>query len=220
SELAERYPHELSGGQQQRVALARALATRPHVILLDEPFSNQDTALRQRIREDVRRVLHRAGTSSILVTHDQEEAVNVADRLAIMNNGRLEQLGTPEELLHRPQTRFVAQFLGRNSFLAGMVRAGHVCTELGDLPLPAEGAPGERVEVLVRPGQVVLAGNEHGAAASVRDVQYLHGYPLYTLALPSGAQVQALLATPQPLRPGDRAMVTLRPEPPVLFPAT
>jgi iron(III) transport system ATP-binding protein len=218
SELADRYPHEVSGGQQQRVALARALAPRPHLILLDEPFSSQDTALRQRIREDVRSVLHASATASILVTHDQEEAINVADRLAIMNNGRLEQVGTPEALLACPRTRFVAEFLGLSRFVPGQVHEGRVRTELGDFPLPPKGAPAPIVDVLVRPAQIVL-GENAGPLAQVLAVEYLGGHPLYTLALPSGRRVLALLAQQRPLHVGERVAVRFRPQPLVMFPA-
>ncbi|MCH1927185.1 ABC transporter ATP-binding protein, partial [Shewanella sp. C31] len=115
----DRKPGELSGGQQQRIALARALAPGPKLVLLDEPFSSLDASLRATTREEVRKILKEAGTTAILVTHDQEEALSFADRLGVMRGGRLEQVGTPEEVYLRPKTPFVAQFLGRTNLLLG-----------------------------------------------------------------------------------------------------
>ncbi|MEX2574034.1 MAG: ABC transporter ATP-binding protein, partial [Balneolaceae bacterium] len=109
----DRSPSELSGGQQQRVALARAIAPKPQLVLLDEPFSNLDAILRDATRKEVRGILKKAGMSAVLVTHDQEEALSFADRIAVMNDGRIEQIGTPEEVYYKPKTKFVAQFLGR-----------------------------------------------------------------------------------------------------------
>ena len=116
-----KYPHELSGGQQQRVALARALAPQPHLLLLDEPFSNLDVELRERLSLEVRDILKAAGTTAILVTHDQHEAFAVADEIGIMNEGRIEQWDTPYNLYHRPANRYVADFVGQGVFLPGEV---------------------------------------------------------------------------------------------------
>ncbi len=139
--FSRRYPHQLSGGQQQRVALARALAPKPAIILLDEPFSNLDAALRGSTREEVRRILKETNTTTLLVTHDQEEALSFTDRLAVMRAGRLEQLGLPEEVYTRPRTAFVASFLGRTNLLRATGRGEVADTLLGTLPLtrPAEG---------------------------------------------------------------------------------
>lgn len=139
--FAGRYPHQLSGGQQQRVALARALAPQPEVVLLDEPFSNLDAALREATRQEVRGILRKAGMTALLVTHDQEEALAFADRIAVMRAGRLEQLGEPEEVYKRPRTAFVAKFLGRTNLLHGNGRGSFAETELGPVPLsrPGEG---------------------------------------------------------------------------------
>ena len=137
-----RYPHQLSGGQQQRVALARALAPRPEVILLDEPFSNLDAGLREATRDDVRRILADTRTTAILVTHDQEEALAFADRLAVMRSGKLEQIGRPEDVYSRPRTAFVASFLGRTNLLRAEGRGEVAETPLGQVPLvrPATGS--------------------------------------------------------------------------------
>ena len=121
SGLGHRFPHQISGGQQQRVALGRALAPRPVVVLLDEPFSNLDAAMRGQMRREVQSILRREGATAILVTHDQHEALSFADRVAVMNQGSLEQVGTPEDIFSRPATSFVATFVGHASFLPGRV---------------------------------------------------------------------------------------------------
>lgn len=219
TELAERYPDELSGGQQQRVALARALATRPRLLLLDEPFSNLDSSLLRSLREDVRAILRQSGTTAILVSHDQEEAINMGDRLAVMNRGRLEQLDIPEEILQRPVNRFVAGFIGYNRFIPGRVEGDRVHTELGDFPLPPNAPPTRAVDVLLRPNELHLSENGAVTHGQVHAVQYLGGQPLCTLTLPSGVQVQALLRDSVPLKRGDRAGIRFEPSPLVLFPA-
>lgn len=133
--LERRRPDQLSAGQQQRVALARALAPRPNTLLLDEPLSALDAAIRERLREELRETQRRLGITTILVTHDQEEAMAIADRVAVMNDGRLEQVGTPWELYHQPRTRFVAGFIGRGNFLSGQVdAAGALFPGLGRIP--------------------------------------------------------------------------------------
>ncbi|MDZ7716233.1 MAG: ABC transporter ATP-binding protein [Balneolaceae bacterium] len=151
----DRSPNELSGGQQQRVALARAIAPKPKLILLDEPFSNLDAMLRETTRKEVRSILKKAGMSALLVTHDQEEALSFADRIAVMNNGKIEQIGTPEEVYYKPETKFVAQFLGRtNLFYAEATGGREVATQLGPLSLN-EDATG-RVLCSIRPEHLTL----------------------------------------------------------------
>jgi iron(III) transport system ATP-binding protein len=134
-DYAERYPHQLSGGQQQRVALARALVYSPSVLLLDEPFSNLDAKLRERARAWVKELQGRLGLTTIFVTHDQDEALSMSDRVAVMSGGRVQQIGTPEEIYRRPSNRFVAEFVGRVNLLSGTVAAaerGRVAIELVD----------------------------------------------------------------------------------------
>ena len=159
------YPHQLSGGQQQRVALARALATRPSLVLLDEPFSSLDAAMRFDVRADVARVLTETGTTAVLVTHDQDEALSLADRVAVLRDGRVAQSAGPEELYAAPLDPSLARFVGDANILEGTVRAGMVQTALGVLAL-GEQAPAlreaERVLVLVRPEQVQLRGAQDG----------------------------------------------------------
>lgn len=149
-----RYPHQLSGGQQQRVALARALAPQPSVILLDEPFSNLDAVLRAQMRAEVQEILRRAGATGILVTHDYRDAFAICDRVGVLHQGRLEQVGTPEELFHRPATPFVASFVAQATLLRGRVVAnGQLCvaTPLGNLPCPFQCPVGREVTVCLRP---------------------------------------------------------------------
>lgn len=135
----DRNPSELSGGQQQRVALARAIAPKPKLVLLDEPFSNLDAILRDSTRKEVRSILKKAGMSALLVTHDQEEALSFADRIAVMNDGKIEQIGTPEEVYYKPKTKFVAQFLGRtNLFHANATGGSEITTQLGPMRINAD----------------------------------------------------------------------------------
>lgn len=138
-DLKHRFPAELSGGQRQRVALARAIAPEPSLVLLDEPFSNLDALLRIGTRKEVRSVLKKSGMSALLVTHDQEEALSFADRIAVMNEGRIEQVGTPEEVYYRPATEFVAQFLGQTNILKANAAGGReIMTPLGLIGLDRE----------------------------------------------------------------------------------
>ena len=151
----DRTPHHLSGGQQQRVALARALAPKPELLLLDEPFSNLDALLRQTTRQEVRALLKDNGLSAVLVTHDQEEALSFADRVAVMRQGRIEQVGTPEEVYYQPRTLFVAQFLGRTNLLMSDADGTEADTPIGRLPLNREASG--RVLVSLRPEHLTLA---------------------------------------------------------------
>jgi iron(III) transport system ATP-binding protein len=152
----DRRPDNLSGGERQRVALARSLAPEPAVLLLDEPFSNLDVRLRVAMREEVRDILKRAGVTAVSVTHDQEEALSISDRVAVMNGGHVAQVGSPEGIFQHPGSRFVASFLGQASFLGAEIRpdcieTGIGCLEDDDLAGPIDAYDGSRVEVLVRP---------------------------------------------------------------------
>ncbi|QLH76766.1 ABC transporter ATP-binding protein [Halosimplex rubrum] len=170
----EDYPGELSGGQKQRVALARSLAPEPDVLLLDEPLSNLDVSLRVSMREEIRRIIDETGVTAIWVTHDQEEALSVADRVGIMNDGRLRQVGRPERIFERPASRFVASFLGRTGFLSGERQADTVATDLGridaDRIADLDAVQGETVDVLVRPDDLratpTTEGEAHGRITS------------------------------------------------------
>jgi iron(III) transport system ATP-binding protein len=162
---ADRFPHELSGGERQRVALARAMAPEPALVLLDEPFSSLDASLRAGLRREVELILRDAEATALLVTHDQEEALSLADRLAIMREGRIVQVGGPEEVYVQPASRWAAQFVGEVNVLAGVAHGSGVETELGvfDLRAPASGS----VHVAVRPEQLELRADHHGNAEVV-----------------------------------------------------
>ncbi len=183
---AERYPHELSGGQQQRVALARALAPRPRVILLDEPFNGLDPDLRPQMRREVATILRLLGTAAVLVTHDQEEALGIADKIAVIRNGELQQVGTPEDIYYSPTTTFVANFVGHADFIPGLVSGCVLQTEIGVFPCPRELAPGP-VTVMIRHEAVM--SKPGGILATVEEREFLGGEILYRLRLPSGATI-------------------------------
>jgi iron(III) transport system ATP-binding protein len=159
--LGHRYPHELSGGQQQRVALARALAPSPEIVLLDEPWSNIDPLLRGTMRDELATILRRIGVTVVLVTHDREEAFSLADRIALMRDGKIVQEGTPEELYLAPADRWTAEFVGAGNFLPGRVDGGLVETLLGRFAV-ANGAAASDVEVLIRPELLELAVDPEG----------------------------------------------------------
>ena len=186
--FAHRMPGELSGGQQQRVALARALAPAPAVVLLDEPFSGLDAALRTEVRGEVRRLLKRAGVSALLVTHDQDEALSVADRVAVMRDGRIEQIGTPEAVYLAPASRWVGAFLGEIDVLEGEVRDGAVATVLGSVPA---GAQQGAVDVLIRPESVAVTRDGSGARATVTQREYFGHDQLLELTMEDGTVLRS-----------------------------
>jgi iron(III) transport system ATP-binding protein len=215
--LGDRYPHELSGGQQQRVALARALAPEPGIVLLDEPFSNLDADLRERVRGDVRVILQTAGASAVFVTHDQEEAFDIADRIAVMNRGCIEQLGRPEEIYHTPETRFVADFVGDADFLPADVTSDGLATELGTFPLgDATVEPGP-AEIMLRPEDLELSPARRSDGALVAGRRFQGPLSLTTVRLPSGRQVTSAHSSQTIFAPGDRVAVRFRPDHLVLF---
>jgi iron(III) transport system ATP-binding protein len=202
---AERFPHELSGGERQRVALARALAPEPEVVLLDEPFSNLDASLRAGLRREVELILREAEATALLVTHDQEEALSLADRLAVMREGSLVQVGTPEEVYARPAGRWAAQFVGEVNVLAGVVRSGGVETELGtfDLERPASGT----VHVAVRPEQLELRADARGGNAEVVEREFRGHDVLYRLRHEGGRTVLVQLPSLELHEVGARVFV-------------
>jgi iron(III) transport system ATP-binding protein len=194
----EKYPEELSGGQQQRVALARSLAPEPRLLLLDEPFSNLDVDLRVEMREEVRRILKEAGVTAISVTHDQEEAMSISDRVAVMYDGQLEQVDTPERVFQHPRSRFVASFLGHAAFLAGTVDGDLVRTGLGSVSmdrihgLTAE-YDGSDIDVLVRPDDIAARAAANGEGnGRVVNRRYLGPTVLYRVELDSGDTIGAM----------------------------
>jgi iron(III) transport system ATP-binding protein len=206
----DRMPYELSGGQQQRVALARALAPEPEIVLLDEPFSNLDAALRSRVRTEVRQILNDAHATAILVTHDQEEALSLADRVAVMWDGRIVQVASPEELYLRPANRTVASFVGDAQFVDGMSNGRRVRCVLGELPAigPFDGP----VDVMIRPEILRLTPpteENHANATVITRLFYGHDQ-LMRLELDSGAEVNARLGAYGGIRTGDRVHVGVR----------
>lgn len=203
--LARRYPHELSGGQQQRVALARTLAPAPELVLLDEPFSNLDAAMRVEMRQEVRRLLRQAGAAAILVTHDQEEAMVMADRLAVMGRGELIQSGPPDEIYRRPASAFVASFLGRSNLLRGEAHGSAVSTLLGSLALasPAQGP----TTIAVRPEQIRLVADPE-AAATVEVREFRGHDQLYRVRLGDTA-LMVISADTGALREGERVRLEI-----------
>lgn len=179
-DLGERMPHDLSGGQQQRVALARALAPSPDILLLDEPFSNLDAALRAQVRAEVRAILRETGTTCLFVTHDQEEALSFADEVAVLLDGRIMQIATPRTLYQQPVSREVAAFVGEANFLPGQAAGDTVSCALGHLPIlftvPATQGPAYGpVDVLIRPEMLWLSRDIHSPAAHVSWIEY-YGY--------------------------------------------
>jgi iron(III) transport system ATP-binding protein len=220
--LGDRMPHELSGGQQQRVAVARALAPRPPLVLLDEPFSALDAGLRADVRRDVREALRADGATAVLVTHDQAEALSMADQVAVMREGRILQSGTPAQVYGQPVDAWVGDFVGEAVLLPAAVRDGVAATALGDLTVapPALGdltvaaAGSDAGTVLVRPEQVeVLAAPGAGAVTATVDRQDFFGHDaLLALRLDDGTRVVARifdLAAPG-LLPGQRVGVRVR----------
>lgn len=195
---AESRPSELSGGQKQRIALARSLAPEPEILLLDEPFSNLDVDLRVEMREEVRQILKEAGVTGISVTHDQEEAMSISDRVVVMNEGRLMQVGQPEMVFQHPESRFVAGFLGHASFLSGYVADDLVETSLGVIGRDRiHGLAPEydrtKIDVLVRPDDVLVRPAEDGETdGRVTYRRYLGPTVLYRVELENGDTVEAM----------------------------
>ena len=214
-----RFPHQLSGGQQQRVALARALAPSPRLLLLDEPFSNLDIELRERLGQELRGLLKAAGTTALLVTHDQHEAFAIADEIGIMADARIQQWDSAYDLYHRPKNRFVADFVGQGAFLPGTVQGGHLirmelglldspepirCTEHGDLCDVGCG-----VDVLLRPDDVVH-DDASPVTAEVLARTFRGAEFLYTLRLASGQTVLSLVPSHHNHAIGERIGIRLQ----------
>ena len=214
--VAVRFPHELSGGQQQRAALARALAPGPTVVLLDEPFSSLDAGLREDTGRAVRRALRATGATAVLVTHDQGEALSLADHVAVMRDGRLVQNDVPDTVYRRPADAGVASFVGGAVLLPGTLRGSVVRCALGDLDTVGDGPAGD-VHVLVRPEQIVLG--EAGVPARVVEVSYFgHDASVRLELVPGGTAVVARTAGDGTPVPGTTLHLRVRGSVPV-FPA-
>lgn len=215
--LADRYPSELSGGQQQRVALARALVVEPEILLLDEPLSNLDANLREEMRFEIRRLHDTTGITMVYVTHDQTEAMVCADRIAVMNKGRIEQIGTSAEIYEQPRTQFVASFIGRSNTLPGkltergLVQAGASSIRAVDETGAAAGIP---VSVCVRPHRVSLGiapdGPVNQLSGRIERAAYLGEACDYLIELPDGTRIRALVPPESRHQAGEQVDVFLR----------
>jgi len=218
STQAGRYAHQISGGQQQRVALARALAIQPQVLLLDEPLSALDAKVRAQLRDQIRRIQLEVGITTLFVTHDQEEALAIADRVGVMKDGRLEQLGPPTEIYSRPATAFVAEFVGLTNRLVGTVSGSSVTVRGRDLPLVDLSTPPGPVTALVRPEAVTLASDSSGGSGpltgTVIAITFLGATSRVTVDL-GDTTILAQLTTSDAtaLSAGSRVTLTIRPDP-------
>jgi len=238
--LEHRYPHELSGGQQQRVALARALAPRPDLILLDEPLSNLDVQVRLRLRQEIRSILKETGIAAIFVTHDQEEALSLCDRIVVMQAGKLEQIGTPQEVYSQPNSRFVADFVTQGNFLPAQIVGNVVQTEIGDFEIPLDvslnklGQGSDRpvtnpeinpatnlanhssssLEVMLRQEDLRLQPSNGEAAMGevmIKDRQFLGREYIYLLRTKTGKTLQARTSKEVDLEIGTPVKVLVNP---------
>jgi iron(III) transport system ATP-binding protein len=217
-----RYPHELSGGQQQRIALARALAPAPSLVLLDEPMSNLDVQVRLRLRQELRGILKQSQTTAILVTHDQEEALSVADRIAVMRQGRVEQYGLPEEIYQTPATQFVADFVTQANFLPAHQRELDLWeTEIGCFRARVTGLGNAQLrqnkgQMMLRQEDIVLVPDPQGNGL-VCDRQFLGREHRYNLRLASGQWLLARMAVSQAIPVGTQVKVTVANHSPQVF---
>lgn len=210
--LEQRYPYELSGGQQQRVALARALAPQPVLILLDEPFSNLDVTIRSHLRQEVRRILKAADTTAIFVTHDQEEALAISDRVAVMYQGCLEQFDTPEQLYKQPRSRFVAQFVTQANFLPAQRQDDGWQTEVGTFGLMPSASPTlQQGELMVRQEDIQVQPDPAGIAV-VYDRQFLGREQWYAIQTDTGRQLQVRTPADHVIPIDTRVRIEIAPE--------
>ncbi|MBW4646498.1 MAG: ABC transporter ATP-binding protein [Goleter apudmare HA4340-LM2] len=205
--LENRYPYELSGGQQQRVALARALAPQPQLILLDEPLSNLDIQVRLRLREEMRNILKAAGTSAIFVTHDQEEALAISDIVGVMQQGHLEQIGTPEEIYTHPTSRFVAEFVTQANFLPARRQGNFWETEVGSFKLTVD-LTHDTGEIMIRQEDLILKPATD-ASVVIRTRRFLGREYQYCLQTPSGKEIHARTMTDTVLPVGTRVKLSI-----------
>ncbi|MDE3091107.1 MAG: ABC transporter ATP-binding protein [Chloroflexota bacterium] len=219
--LSDRYPRQLSGGQQQRVGLARALVYRPNVLLLDEPLSNLDAKLREEMRFEIRDLQRRLGITAIYVTHDQQEALALSDRVAIMNNGRLEQVGTPEEIYEHPRSKFVADFIGLSDFIPASVESITGSTAQIKVGTTALSAPaveglrrGQKVLLFIRPNAVVIKSDakENVLDGEIRQATYLGDRMDYRVQIGDGIEARVQTDGTQRYATGERVRLYLPPE--------
>ncbi len=223
--LAHRFPHELSGGEQQRVALARALAPKPVVILLDEPFSNLDAQLRPAMRQELKKLLKASHCTAVFVTHDTQEALEIADRIAVLNRGRLEQLDAPEKIYQEPATHFVADFVAGRDCLPGVIKDSQIVTELGPLSMEAAGLTlpeGSTVCVMIRSDSLELLPASEQSNSQVGIVisrRFRGSENFYIIRLPSGRELQIRQPSDVHLPLGARIALKLKADQALVFPS-
>jgi iron(III) transport system ATP-binding protein len=217
----QRYPHQLSGGQQQRISLARALAPEPALILLDEPLSNLDVQVRHRLRAEIRAILKAAGTSAIFVTHDREEALAISDKIAVMRQGKIEQVGTPEEIYLNPATRFVAEFVTQANFLPATKQGQVWVTEIGKItasPSPTNQATNELTtgDLMLRPEDITLVADLNSKIV-VRERQFLGREYYYTVETASGKMIYVRMGLASAIAVGTKVSLSLNLNTPQIF---
>ncbi len=217
--LENRYPHQLSGGQQQRVALARALAPQPKILLLDEPMSNLDMQIRLQLREEILAILEAKKISAIFVTHDQQEALAIADQVAVMRAGKLEQVGTPEEVYTQPNSRFVAEFVSHGNFLPAKRKGNLWETEIGDFVLSKENAniPQNKGDLMIREEDLILQPKSDGAVI-IETRKLLGSEYRYCLRTPSGMKLYARTQNATALSVGTQVQLAVFQERSQFFP--
>ncbi|CCQ56721.1 ABC transporter [Crocosphaera watsonii WH 0003] len=216
--LEKRYPHQLSGGQQQRVALARALAPQPALILLDEPLSNLDVQVRVRLRHEIRQILKATGITAIFVTHDQEEALAICDRIGVMSQGKIEQLGTPEAIYTRPASRFVAEFVTQANFIPAQRQGQLLITEIGAWELTSSQETVSQGDLMVRQEDISLKADDT-AKVVISDRQFLGREYRYCLQTPSGGQIHARTTLHTQLEVGTKVQLAIASQSAQIFPA-
>jgi iron(III) transport system ATP-binding protein len=205
-DYGDRFPHELSGGEQQRVALARALAPEPDVVLLDEPFSNLDAPQRERMRRELRKILKAARVTAVFVTHDQAEALAIADVIAVMNDGHIRQVGTPDDVYASPVSPWVAKFLGDAVLFTGTASDGAIATALGSVPTQLP--DGAEAKVMIRPEWIMPTAVKDGSGLVVDREFYGHDQRV-EIKLDEGELVEALVPTRNAIHVGDRVNIEL-----------
>ena len=222
-DLSKRYPHELSGGQQQRVALARALASRPALLLMDEPFSNLDTEMRKELSIEVRDIIKQQGIAAVVVTHDQEEAFVISDVLGVLADGGLQQWGPAELLYYQPATLQVARFMGEGELFSGIcVAENRIDTELGVLEFaePLNLASQQAVQLFIRPADLTpVADSALTTAGHVTSREFMGESTRYKVRLSSGREVTASVRDYLPFTVGDEVKLAVAPHRPIVFPA-
>tara|TARA_A100001037_G_scaffold179056_1_gene160623 strand:- start:1775 stop:2845 length:1071 start_codon:yes stop_codon:yes gene_type:complete len=213
--LRDRYPDELSGGEQQRVALARSLAPRPKILLMDEPFSNLDPNLRIQLRMEVRRILKYLKISCLFVTHDQQEALYMGDRIIVLNEGEIQQIDENKKVFQNPSNQFVAEFIGLADFIDGEIKDKYANTELGKIEVQSNASNGETVNIMLRPDDITITKNNAGNGFVVQR-EYRGMYYIYYIKLNSGKIVKSLSSHTNDFNVGTKVAVELTPGHPLI----